>query len=90
MSWTASATIKDTADLSKLEDSLADLTNESREQYEVACDAVQTILDSGALGRVDGSRSFAISLSGHANAGHEPAEGWANDALTISIAQIPE
>lgn len=29
-----------------------------------------------------------VTMSGHANPGHAPSPGWANDALTVSVTQV--
>jgi len=51
-------------------------------QAEQATYAAVRLIKSGCLG--DGP--FRISLSGHANPGHQPRDGWADDAISISIA----
>ena len=45
------------------------------------------LVATGALGDPM-KHKFSVSLVGHANPGHEPAEGWANDSVTISISQV--
>lgn len=32
--------------------------------------------------------TFHVDLSGHANPGHNPRDGWANDTLAIRITQV--
>ncbi len=58
----------------------------SLEQLEVAIDAAQGLILSGLVGDPAGKR-FNVSLSGHVNPNHEPAEGWANDYISISVSQ---
>lgn len=58
------------------------------EQVAAAKAAAKALVAGGSLG--DGSKTFAASLSGHANEGHQPTEGWANDCLTISLSQSIE
>ena len=53
-------------------------------QAEQATYAAVALIESGCLG--DGT--FTVNLSGHANPGHQPRDGWANDAVSISIAQV--
>lgn len=36
-----------------------------------------------ALG--DKAQSFSVNISGHGNPGHGPAEGWANETLSVSV-----
>lgn len=54
----------------------------TKEQFEAALSAAKSIVDSGAVG----SAKY-VNLSGHANPGHTPRDGYANDILTISISQ---
>lgn len=58
------------------------------EQYREAVASAFGILLSGVVGGKD--KDYMLNLSGHANEGHEPASGWANDAITISIYQMDE
>lgn len=62
-----------------------DLTGVVAEQWKVARNAAAGVLSSGAVGNAD--KEFSITLSGHANPRHEPAEGWANDCISITITQ---
>ena len=54
---------------------------EMSEQMEQAVYAVVAIVTSGVLGE----GPFSVSLSGHANPGHKPREGWADDAISINL-----
>lgn len=58
---------------------------ESREQFEEAVESVVNIISSGVMGD---HKLYNVTIGGHANVGHEPASGWANDSLTISIQQV--
>lgn len=60
-------------------------TDEVKEQAGVALLVVSQSILSGALGAPDGK--YRVTISGHANPGHNPTPGWSNDALTISISQ---
>jgi hypothetical protein len=62
---------------------LTELTSESLEQFEAARQTAMKVLDSGAVG--DGE--CVITISGHANEGHAPKNGRANDRVSISIQQ---
>jgi hypothetical protein len=59
---------------------------EAAEQVDAARTAAQAILDSGAIG--DANRPVSIVLSGHANPGHVPRDGFANDTITVNVTQL--
>ncbi len=59
---------------------------ERDEQVERAKSCVLGILLEGCVGKGNG-KSFNVSMSGHANVGHEPNAEWANDYMTISVYQ---
>src|SRR5436190_1007576 len=59
---------------------------EVREQVDQAVEVAAHLLDSGVLGGENDS--YFVSLYGHANEGHRPAEGWANDAITVTVSQF--
>lgn len=63
-------------------------TPEHEEQAEVAGAAAAQLILSGAFG--DPGKAFRVTLSGHGNSGHEPAEGWSNDFIQISVSQLSE
>lgn len=83
MSWTASLTYED----GNLVASTSSNVNgtETNEQYEAALGAVDALINTGAVGH---HKKFAVHLSGHGNENHEPAPGWANDSISISITQV--
>lgn len=89
MSWstyigpTAAKDVKASLDVAPLPEGVSD---QVQEQVAVAKKAALAIVKSGAVGGTD--KHFNVSLSGHANPDHEPAEGWANDCITVSVAQI--
>lgn len=56
----------------------------TEESISVAARAAIEVATSGAMGDAD---RIAVTLSGHANPDHVPAEGWSNDAITISLYQ---
>ncbi len=43
--------------------------------------AAQVVVDSGVVG----TGTVTASLSGHANPGHKPTGGWANDFVNITV-----
>jgi hypothetical protein len=58
------------------------------EQIHAAVAATKSIAASGSIGPP--SHRFSATLTGHANPGHGPREGWANDIVTISVCQVAE
>lgn len=92
MSWSASfpngvrgsAVDEDLAD-DRAAISPPQLDKEPREQFDQARELASSLLASGCVG--DGEKTFNVSLSGHANPGHLPAHGWANDMVSVSVSQ---
>ncbi|HWV45479.1 MAG TPA: hypothetical protein VN039_05545 [Nitrospira sp.] len=89
MSWSASLVVR--AGEPEPRDGDVSLNNvdevpEHLEQYREALSAAFGILLSGVVGGKD--KNYTINLSGHGNEGHEPASGWANDMLSITISQV--
>lgn len=88
MSWstyigpTAAADIKASLDVAPLPPELAPHV---QEQVDKAKATALAIVKSGVIG--DADAHFFVSLSGHANPGHVPAEGWANDCISVSVSQ---
>lgn len=64
---------------------VAEMADDVVEQFAAARAAVKELVGSGAFG--DGSKEFSVQLSGHANPGHEPLEGWSNDCVSVHVAQ---
>jgi hypothetical protein len=94
MSWSVQTTSQTAAtieaaarQLFNVQQSTVSGTEEERaatsEQFEAALSAAQAVLASGAVGE----SPVMVNLSGHANPGHVHRSGWANDTVTISIAQ---
>lgn len=86
MSWTA-YTVAKPDDLEKHVaeiDPPGESFPEREDQVAAAKKAVLALVKSGAVG--DGE-AFQVTLSGHANTDHKPAQGWANDVVTVSVAQ---
>lgn len=65
-----------------------ELPVESKAQADVAFDASSAIILTGVIGSSE--KKYKVMLSGHANPGHEPNPGWANDCITINIYQLEE
>lgn len=94
MSWSLSTIVPARANVSSvLADARAksptqEATVEAREQIDGAVEMVDELIVRGVLGDPD-KFDFSVSLSGHANASHEPAPGWSNDSVSINIYQRP-
>lgn len=88
MSWVASLPEPvDAAGVRECEStSSAGLNGEPREQFEKARELAATLIESGVVGD-PANHTFRVSLSGHANPAHVPAEGYANDLVSISVSQ---
>lgn len=56
------------------------------EQQQAAKNVVEDLLEAGVVGSKD--KKFSVSLTGHANPNHEPAEGYGNDSISITISQV--
>lgn len=65
----------------QLADTDYDVTAEAAEQMAQAIAAAEAIVASGAVG----TGSVQASLSGHANVGHAPTPGYANDAVSVNV-----
>jgi hypothetical protein len=63
---------------------LSALTPESTAQFVEAREVAMKLLDSGVVG----DSECVVTISGHANPGHEPTNGRANDRLSISIQSV--
>lgn len=86
MSWSKSYTGRKAFD--KDEGSGGGLeSDEAKAQLVVARKAAKLVLNTGKVGKGRG-KDFSVSLSGHANPGHEPKEGWANDTISVVVTQI--
>lgn len=51
------------------------------EQFEAALNMVRIALLRGVVGE----GNINVTLSGHANPGHQPREGWVNDSVNVSV-----
>jgi hypothetical protein len=61
-------------------------SRETLEAIEQARGLAARAIRSGVFGD-EAECDFSIILSGHANPGHRPRSGWANDCVTISVVQ---
>lgn len=57
------------------------------ESIELSVDFAEKVVDAIGFG-ADGDREVAVTLSGHANAGHQPAAGWADDSVNVYVSQV--
>ena len=64
-------------------------TIEHEAQLAAAKQAALLLIASGALGDGADGRMFLVDLHGHANNGHQPTPGWANDAVSIQLRSEP-
>lgn len=68
------------------------LTQETAEQLRAAKVAAKRLIDTGAVGNIGGDGDlgvrFQVMLGGHANPNHEPAPGWADDTINITVRQV--
>lgn len=62
-----------------------ELTQEGRAQLVAAREAAKALVHGGSIG--DDGKRFYATLNGHANPGHEPAPGYANDLVSVSVRQ---
>lgn len=92
MSWNASLGATKAADIPQAIDECVTTPPEDGldehvcEQVKAAREAAKALVASGAVG--DGDKAFTVTLSGHSNEGHEPADGWANDCVTVNVVQV--
>jgi len=61
-----------------------DASPEVKDQIDLAFAKAVSIAHSGAVGE---DKLFRVYVSGHANPGHEQADGWANDTITVTVTQ---
>jgi len=87
MSWSANFKIIDSEfNIESILGFIPDVS-EVHEALDSAMEAVRTLVTSAAFGNMS-NVDFQVNISGHANPGHVPAPGWANDCITISISQL--
>lgn len=93
MSWGVSGIRLNSGELDKLDEKrLLEFAEEDkhpvevREQVAAALTALLVLLSDNALGDPK-ENDYVVNISGHANPGHKPAPGWANDCVTITVSQ---
>jgi hypothetical protein len=91
MSWSVSLTDIDPAELGGLaHDAYADFKARYSDADEVfpamdeQFDATLAAASSG-MSHVVGKGNINVSLSGHANPGYKPRQGWANDYVSVRV-----
>lgn len=57
------------------------------DQVAAAKAAAISLIDSGAIGK---DVSVSVSLAGHANEDHIPAQGYSPDVISVQVTQIPD
>lgn len=62
-----------------------DVATEQHEQYQVAMEVAEQLAK--VVGRP--GDKVIVTLSGHANPGHAPRQGWANEVVTVSVSAVP-
>jgi hypothetical protein len=91
MSWNVNLTDIDPTEIGKL---AHDAYEEFKARYSDDADAIAAMDEqfdavlaaaSSGLTHVVGDGNVNVTLSGHANPGHQPRQGWANDLVTVSI-----
>lgn len=85
MSWSATFRVTPEEGLVQESKSNTELP-QHRDQFQEAVLAAAELLTSNVVG--DADKSYRITFSGHGNPNHEPAPGWANDFVSITIAQV--
>lgn len=85
MSWFYSTVIEAGSDLDAedIQTKIREQNPDGLDQLDAAIMAAELLMDSPSLGD---AKEYYVSMSGHANPGHKPREGWANDAITVSVA----
>lgn len=63
-----------------------EMTVKCAAEFEAAKAAALTLIDAGIVGDPD-AHKFHVALNGHVNPNHEPAEGWSNDCVGVTISQ---
>jgi hypothetical protein len=84
MSWGAAYTV-DNDNIVNIRLSNVTEVPEHEEQYNKAAELAYELITSGAVG--DPKGRYGVNLSGHGNPNHEPKSGWANDFISIQVAQ---
>lgn len=62
-----------------------DVKDEQAAQVAAAVDAAKAL--AAVVGRSDDR--VVVTMSGHANPGHAPRLGWANECITVTVSAVP-
>lgn len=96
MSWSVSTGQQRPADFERavkdleLPEDVANWNVDYADALAAAKKAAIALWKSGAVGDPNGeSRTYIATLSGHSNPGHAPRPGFANDSITVNVAQLP-
>lgn len=65
------------------------LSKEANDALENAIRAADSLVWSGYYGEPS-EVTLRVNVSGHSNPGYKPAQGWANDHVTINIVQVSD
>ena len=84
MSFSANGEVSN-GDIISISQSPEILPDYNQDMLGKAMEVVSDLIDSGVVGTPD--KAYRWSVSGHGNINHEPASGWSNDSLSISITQ---
>jgi hypothetical protein len=86
MSWSVSGELlHESLDFGAMKEAALVQNPECADQFDAVSYAVKDLINSAAIGAW--GKRFNVAMSGHSNPNHEPRDGWANDAVTISISQ---
>lgn len=86
MSWSETSSDLSLADVHALKPRHA-ATKDNVDQFEAAKAAAIELINSGVVGS-NYEQRYHVGLHGHGNPGHKPAEGWANDSVTVTVTQV--
>ncbi len=86
MSWSLSYETREKFEKDEAEyPAVPELGPDCEEQKQAARAAAKALIDSGAAGGE--GKDFRVNIYGHANPGHEPTSGYANDCIGVSVTQ---
>lgn len=88
MSWGTRTLVEASKDAIEVPDPVLsdDVGSEQAEQLTAAREALAALV--GAVGRP--GDKVVVTLSGHANPGHAPRPGWANECITVQVTAVPQ
>ncbi len=88
MSWGTRTLVEVSKDAINIPDPVLsdEVESEQAEQLAAAREALAALVD--AVGRP--GDKVVVTLSGHANPGHGPRPGWANECVTVQVTAVPQ